>query len=213
VEVVPWGIDHERFAAAPTGADRGLRELGLDRPYLVYPANLWPHKNHARLVDAFAAVGEHDLELVLTGQTYGRLEALLERASRAGVGSRVRHLGYLDTELLPAVYRGARAMVFPSLYEGFGTPPLEAMTCGCPVACSMQGSLPEVCGDAALPLEPESVESIADAIEAICFDDELRDSLRTAGLARARQFSWGAAAVRHRAIYERVAATSLSRSR
>ena len=213
VGVVPWGIDHERFQAAPPRADGRLRDLGLDRPYLVYPANLWPHKNHARLVDAFAAVGERDLELVLTGQTYGRMKPLLEGASRAGVGERVRHLGYLDPELVPAVYREARGMVFPSLYEGFGWPPLEAMACGCPVASSTRGSLGEVCGDAALPIEPESVESIAHAIEAICFDDELRARLRTAGLARVQHFSWEAAATRHRAIYERVAATSLPRPR
>jgi glycosyltransferase involved in cell wall biosynthesis len=213
VEVVPWGIDHERFATAATRVERRLRELGLDRPYLVYPANLWPHKNHDRLIDALGAVGGRDLDLVLTGQTYGRLDPLLARASRAGVGEHVRHLGYLETELLPAVYRGARGMVFPSLYEGFGTPPLEAMACGCPVASSTRGSLGEVCGDAVLPIEPESIESIAAAIEAVCFDEELRARLRTQGLARARLFSWEAAAARHTAIYERVAATSPSRSR
>ena len=125
----------------------------------------------------------------------------------------MRHLGYLEPEALPAVYRAARAMAFPSLYEGFGTPPLEAMACGCPVASSTRGALAEVCGDAVLPFEPDSIESIAAAIEAVGFDDELRDRLRIAGLERAQGFSWEAAAARHTAIYARVAATSPSSSR
>jgi glycosyltransferase involved in cell wall biosynthesis len=208
VEVVPWGIDRERFSTASSAEDCLLGTLGLDRPYLVYPANLWPHKNHERLIDALAAVGHSELELVLTGRTYGRLEPLLARARRLGVGERVRHLGYLEPEALPAVYRAARAMTFPSLYEGFGTPPLEAMACGCPVASSTRGSLAEVCGDAVFALEPDSTESIAAAIEAVALDDELRNRLRAAGLERARRFTWEAAAARHTAIYARVAATS-----
>ena len=213
VEVVPWGIDRERFNTATSGEDGVLGKLGLDRPYVVYPANLWPHKNHERLIDALAAVRNRELQLVLTGRTYGRLEPLLAHARRSGVGQRVRHLGYLEPEALPAVYRAARAMTFPSLYEGFGTPPLEAMACGCPVASSTRGALAEVCGDAVLPFEPDSIESIAAALEAVGFDDELRDRLRIAGLERAQRFSWEAAAARHTAIYARVAATSPSSSR
>ncbi|MGH2745590.1 MAG: glycosyltransferase family 4 protein, partial [Thermoleophilaceae bacterium] len=208
VEVVPGGIDRERFRTAPSAEDELLGSLGLARPYIVYPANLWPHKNHERIIDALAAVGDRELDLVLTGRTYGRIGPLLTRARRSGVGERVHHLGYLKPEVLPAIYRAARAMVFPSLYEGFGAPPLEAMACGCPVTSSTRGSLAEVCGDAALALEPGSIESIAAAIEAIGFDDALRNRLRIAGLEQARRFSWEAAAARHTAIYERVAATS-----
>jgi glycosyltransferase involved in cell wall biosynthesis len=211
VEVVPLGIDHGRFSTARSVEDARLGALGIDRPYLVYPANIWPHKNHGRLIDALAAVNE--LELVLTGRTYGRLEPLLTRARRAGVAERVRHIGYVEPDVLPAVYRAARGMAFPSLYEGFGAPPLEAMACGCPVASSTRGSLAEVCGGAVLPLEPESTNSIATALEAIWFDDRLRNRLRAAGLERARRFTWQAAASQHTAIYERVVATSPSPSR
>ena len=207
VEPVRMGIDHDRFTPERGDADERLRaRLELPERYLVYPANLWPHKNHARLIDALAAARETDLQLVLTGRDYGRGEELRERARRAGVEHRVRHLGYLEAGELPALLRGATAMVFPSLYEGFGSPPLEAMACGCPVASSPRGSLAEAVGDAALIFDPDSPESIAHAIDRVVGDASLRADLRTAGLERARGFSWSAAAARHRSVYERAAA-------
>jgi len=103
--------------------------------------------------------------------------------------------------------------VFPSLYEGFGSPPLEAMACGCPVACSTRGSLAEAVGEAALPFEPDSTESITAAIDSVAGDTSLRERLRNDGLQRARGFSWGAAAARHRSIYDRAAATSAPSAR
>ena len=117
----------------------------------------------------------------------------------------MRHLGYIDQEQVPALYRAARAVVFPSLYEGFGTPPLEAMACGCPVASSTRASLAEICGDASMPFDPESVESIAEAIDTVVADEAVRDRLRAAGMARANLFSWEDAAARHLAVYRRVA--------
>jgi glycosyltransferase involved in cell wall biosynthesis len=206
VEVIPSGIDHDRFRPEPDATDSRLRaNLSLERPFVLYPANLWPHKNHERLVKAFARVPERDLELVLTGRTYGRLEPLTELARRNGVGDRVRHLGYVDPQQVPALYRAARAVVFPSLYEGFGGPPLEAMACGCPVAASARASLGEVCGDASIALEPESVDSIAQAIEQAACDEDVRARVRAAGLERASRFSWVEAAARHLALYGRVA--------
>jgi glycosyltransferase involved in cell wall biosynthesis len=207
VQTVHSGIDHHRFRpeSGPEDADQRAR-FGLRRPFVLYPANLWPHKNHERLVEAFARVSEPDLELVLIGQTYGRLEPLARIARRGGAGDRLRHLGYVDGDAVPALYRGARAVVFPSLYEGFGGPPLEAMACGCPVAASTRASLAEVCGDACVVLEPESVESIAAAIERVVGDESLRSRLRKAGVERARRFSWEAAARRHAEIYDRAAA-------
>lgn len=206
VEVIRSGIDHDRFRREPNAADSNLRAtLRLERPFLLYPANLWPHKNHERLVQAFARVPDRDLDLVLTGQTYGRLERLTRLARRAGVGERVRHLGYVAPEQVPALYRAARAMVFPSLYEGFGGPPLEAMACGCPVAASTRASLGEVCADASIALEPESIESIAEAIDKVVSDEGARARLRAAGVERAGRFSWEEAAARHSAVYRRVA--------
>jgi len=203
VEVVHLGIDQRLFTPDGTDALPGAPA----GPFVVYPANLWPHKNHARLIEALGRARESELSLVLTGQPYGRLEGLLERARRLGLRHRVRHLGHLSADAMPVLYRRARAMVFPSLYEGFGAPPLEAMACGCPVAASDRGSLPEVCGDAALPFDAESVEGIAESIDRVASDGPLRRRLRDAGLRRARSFTWGAAADRHRSIYARAAAT------
>ena len=200
---VLMGIDVDRFRPQPGPADATLAErLSLPERYVVYPANLWPHKNHDLLVDALAQVQDRDLHLVLTGQDYGRGDALRERARRMGVEGRVRHLGFLAADDVPALYRGASAMIFPSLYEGFGSPPLEAMACGCPVASSTRGSLAEVIGGAALTFDPESVEEIAASIARIAEDQELRSRLREAGLARASGFTWEAAARRHCELYE-----------
>lgn len=208
IEVAHLGIDPERFA--PDGDDdaAALEPLGLPEAFVVYPANLWPHKNHERLLDALARMGPDGPLLVLTGQDYGRLDELLGRARRLGVQDRVRHLGHVPAALLPPLYRSARAMVFPSLYEGFGTPPLEAMACGLPVAVSDRGSLPEVTGGAAVLFDPESAEDIADAVEKVTSDHELRSRLRAEGRQRAAGFTWSAAARRHRDIYGRLAATS-----
>lgn len=209
IEVVPLGIDRARFSDAPGPADAArLAELDLPDRFVVYPANLWPHKNHVRLVEGLAASGDRDLHVLLTGQTYGRLEPIMDRARALGVADRVRHLGYLDADLLPALYRSARAMVFPSLYEGFGTPPLEAMACGCPVAVSSAGSLPEICGTAALQFDPGSPEAIGSALERLPSDEPLRSRLRSAGLERAALYTWRAAAERHREIYARASATA-----
>lgn len=202
VECVYMGIDHERFVPGPVAGDADqLAELALPERFVVYPANLWPHKNHERLVDALAAVD--GLHLVLTGQDYGKLDALAERARRAGVEDRVHHLGFLEPEQVPALYRAARAMVFPSLYEGFGSPPLEAMACNCPVACSTRGSLAEVVGDAALTFDPESVAAIGAALRRVDADEGLRDELAERGRQRAARFTWGTAARRHLELYER----------
>ncbi len=207
VAVVHLGIDQELFTPEPDDDEALLEGLGLPDRFVVYPANMWPHKNHERLVEAFARVQADELALVLTGQPYGRLERVMERARRSGIAERVLHLGYLEPAAVPALYRRAEAMVFASLYEGFGTPPLEAMACGLPVASSERASLPEICGDAALLFDPGSADAIAGAIDRVTTDAELRASLRHAGLTRAASFSWAAAAARHTELYRRAAAT------
>ncbi len=184
VVAIPLGIDHERLT--PGSAPR--------EPFLLYPANPWPHKNHARLYEAFALARRErpELRLVLTGT--GHDAASLPE----GVESR----GRVSFDELIALYRSASALVFPSLYEGFGLPPLEAMACGCPAAVSDATSLPEVCGDAAELFDPLSPEDIARAITAV-LDDPAPYVER--GLARARQFSWEACARAHEDVYRRLA--------
>jgi glycosyltransferase involved in cell wall biosynthesis len=205
VEGISMGVDLTQFSPEPGERDDELRPAAR---YVMYPANLWPHKNHERLLEALARVSDRELSLVLTGQAYGRLDALMARAAELGVGDRVRHLGHVPFEALPALYRGAEAMVFPSLYEGFGSPPLEAMACGCPVASSPAASLREVCGDAALMFDPHDPDAIASAIDRLLSDASLRQGLRVAGLAHAPQWTWSRAADRHVALYRRLAGNS-----
>jgi glycosyltransferase involved in cell wall biosynthesis len=190
VEAIPLGVDHARFV--PDGpAARGLPER-----YVLYPANMWPHKNHERLLAAFDRLQDRDLRLVLTGQTYGR-ERLLDGHER------VLHRGHVAHGEMPALYRGALAVVFPSLFEGFGLPPLEAMACGTPVAASDRGAVAEVCGGAALAFDPEDVDAIAAAIERVTQDEPLRARLRAAGVERAAGFTWAKTAAAHVRAYER----------
>jgi glycosyltransferase involved in cell wall biosynthesis len=159
-------------------------------PFLLYPARPWPHKNHARLYEAFALLrrGRPELRLVLTGHgDFGRVPD----------GVEVR--GLVSRAELVDLYRRAAALVFPSLYEGFGQPPLEAMACGCPVAVSNAASLPEVCGDAARLFDPHDAEAIAAAVEDVLAAPE--DWSRR-GLAHARRFTWARSAERHERVYE-----------
>jgi glycosyltransferase involved in cell wall biosynthesis len=184
VRPIHLGIDHDRFR--PGDEPR--------QPFLLYPARPWPHKNHARLLEAFALLrrGRPELRLVLTG---GGTESL---PPAAGVDAR----GSVTQEELVSLYRRAACLVFPSLYEGFGQPPLEAMACGCPVACSDAASLPEVCGDAARFFDARSAEAIAEAVE-----DVLRDpaDYERRGLTRAAPFTWEATARAHDAVYREAA--------
>jgi glycosyltransferase involved in cell wall biosynthesis len=190
VEAIPLGVDHAIFNPHGPSSD------GLPERYVVYPANMWPHKNHERLLEGFAQLGDPELWLVLTGQTYGR-DALL------GGRERVLHLGHVPSADLAALYRGARALVFPSLFEGFGLPPLEAMACGAPVASSAVGALGEVVGDAALTFNPRDPEAIAGALRLIVSDEALRQRLRDAGIRHAARYTWARTATAHTAAYAR----------
>jgi glycosyltransferase involved in cell wall biosynthesis len=187
VRAIHLGIDHDVFT--PAEEPRGS--------FLLYPARGWPHKNHARLFEAFAALREKRPELELALTSY-------EGATPEGA----RALGHVSREELVGLYRNAAALVFPSLYEGFGQPPLEAMACGCPVACSNAGSLPEVVGDAARLFDPESVEEMTAAVAEVLDDPE---TWRARGLERAKEFTWEKTARAHDEVYaELVGAQALA---
>jgi glycosyltransferase involved in cell wall biosynthesis len=204
VVAIAYGVD-ARFTPEPTAADA---DLDLPEPYILYPAADWPHKNHERLVRAFAAAAPPGLALVLTGNR-GRRWARIQRvAGELGVGACVHHLGRVGDAAMPGLYRRARALVFPSLYEGWGLPPLEAMACGCPVASSTRAALAEACGDAALAFDPEDERSIGEALARVVEDDALRGDLRGRGLARAAGFTWERSAREHAAAYRHAAASS-----
>jgi len=180
VRVIYHGVDRQRFS--PDGRAR--------EPFLLYPANWWPHKNHERLLEAFRLVRRErpDLRLVLTGS--GHPHTLPD-----GVESR----GLVSDDELVELYRSAAALVFPSLYEGFGLPPLEALSCGCPVAVSRVAALPEVCGEAAVYFDPASAEDIARGAA------DVLERPPAGGAERAALFTWEEFAHRHDAVYRELA--------
>lgn len=175
--------------------------LGLEDPYVFFPAMMAPHKNHKTLLAAFARArrrlmdaGWGGLRLVLSGKVTSLQERLDAQAKSLGVSGAVRHLGFLDRQDLYDVLAGAQALVFPSRFEGFGLPPLEAMQCGTPVVASDAASLPEVVGDGGLLLDPSDAPAWADAIVHVCRDDALRADLVARGRAQVARFSWARAA-------------------
>jgi len=189
--VAQLGLDAARVRVVPQGLDHDVLHPGtVERePFVLYPARPWRHKNHARLYEAFALVRRErpELRLVLTGGgDFGTVPD--------GVDVR----GHVTQAELVSLMQRASALVFPSLYEGFGLPPLEAMACGCPVACSNGGALPETVGDAARLFDPHDPQAIADAVL-----DVLNGPVPWAerGLSRAEQFSWDETARLTDAVY------------
>jgi len=204
VRGVHVAVDRQRFRPEPGPRDEEVL-AGLDLPerYVFYPASFWPHKNHLALLEALGRLGDETLHLLLTGAPFARLGEIISAAERHGLAGRVHHLGIVSDDALPVIYRHAEAMLFPSMYEGFGMPPVEAMACGCPVASSLETSLREVCGDAAMPLEPRDPAQMADAIRAVLTDASLRDRLRSTGFAQAGKFTWPATADKHVEVFRR----------
>jgi glycosyltransferase involved in cell wall biosynthesis len=166
-----------------------LDRYGIPSPYALYVGTLQPRKNLARLIEAFARVPE-PCNLVLAGKKGWLYSDILRRAESLGIGHRVIFTGYVPDEDLPALLSGARLFVFPSLYEGFGLPVLEAMACGVPVVCSDASSLPEAAGDAALLIPPNDTEALAVAMNRVLADEELRRTLIARGMERVRLFTW-----------------------
>jgi glycosyltransferase involved in cell wall biosynthesis len=206
VAVAPYGVDTERFRPdGPADEDALIAALGISEPFVYYPASLWRHKNHELLVDALALLGEEAPLLVLTGSTFGRLEALERRAAERGVGQRLHHAGLVPAATVAALYRAARAVVVPSRYEGFGWPPLEAMACGTPVAATREASLAELCGDAALGLDPDDADGAADVLRTLLTDEARRAELVRRGHENVRRFTWEASAARHLELFAAVA--------
>lgn len=169
---------------------------GIGEHYLLYVGTVQPRKNLTRLIDAFATamrdrseMSQH-LQLVIAGKKGWLTETIERRAAAAGITDQVRFTGYVSDADLPALLSGARAFVFPSLYEGFGMPAIEAMACGTPVLTSTTSALPEVAGDAALLVDPHDTQAIAAALTRLATDAALRADLRARGLAHAAQFTW-----------------------
>ena len=198
--VVYGGFDRQRFYPREKGVVRKRYGLGN---YLLYLGDMRPYKNLERSLEAFARLNRTDISFVIGGKKDPQFYPSIEKkVDRLLLKDRVIFLGYVPEEDLPHLYSDAAAFVFPSLYEGFGLPPLEAMACGCPVVASNAASLPEVCGDAVRYVDPYDVESIAQGIHEVLTDEVMRQNLRAKGLERAKLFSWERAAKEHLKIFE-----------
>jgi glycosyltransferase involved in cell wall biosynthesis len=211
IDVIYNGID-EGFSTLPAEEDvaRVRERFQLDAPFILYAGNIKPHKNLERTIEAFELLRrsrEFDqVKFVIIGKDIAKYAALRHAVHRHKLHKYVRFFGFVPDQTLAILYRLAAVFVFPSLYEGFGLPPLEAMASGTPVITSNVSSLPEVVGDAALLVDPHHPEAIAEAMRRILTDSTLRADLRSRGLARARQFSWDRSIRRVREIYGEVLA-------
>lgn len=175
----------------------------LPERFVLSVGTLEPRKNLTGLLDAYSRVArESNVPLIVGGGKGWLYDAVFQRLEALGLRDRVHFAGYLEEEELPLWYAAATLFVFPSIYEGFGMPPLEAMSCGTPVVTSNSSSLPEVVGDAGLMVSPTDTDALADAILRLLNDDALRADLCQRGLQRARTFSWRTTAERTRAVYE-----------
>jgi glycosyltransferase involved in cell wall biosynthesis len=195
VQVVPNALDEALLEdPGPEDMERVKERYQIRGRFVLYAGNIKPHKNLERLVSAFGLLkgrpGHEDLKLLIIGDEVNRYGALRRGVERMGVRQDVRFFGFVPDRTLAALYRLASVFAFPSLYEGFGLPPLEAMACGTPVVTSCLSSLPEVVGDAAVLVDPYSVEEIADGLARVLGDARLRETLVQRGRARVKNFSW-----------------------
>ena len=211
-QTVIWnGIDQGRFNLEPTEpvADFLAGRAQQTAPYFLYLARLeHPAKNHVRLIEAFEIFARTNPDrtdhLIFGGADWHGAEQIHARIATSPFRDRIRSLGFVEDADLPLWYAGATAMVYPSLFEGFGLPPVEAMACGCPVIASPRGSLAEVVGDAARIVQPDDTKDIADALTELT-DQSNRDHWRTLGLKRAALFDWRESARQLTELYQRTA--------
>lgn len=207
LHVIPEGVD-TTFKPLPHTAARQaiLAHYGIKSPYLLYVGGINARKNIAGLFEAYARVRDQHpgVSLVVAGKRQWQTGEIDTTLRRFNLENDVVFTGYVADGDLPALYSAAEAFVFPSLYEGFGLPPLEAMACGTPVITSNTSSLPEVVGDAAITVDPYDVDALAAAITRVLSDAELRAELRARGLARAAQFTWERAARETLDVYRAV---------
>lgn len=200
IEVVYNAIDPRFLTGHATEADRVMlaERYQITYPFLLYAGRISPHKNVVRTIEAFAALkaelAKHaafpDLKLIIIGDELSKHPDLRRTVVRAGVQNDVRFLGFVPIDVLRIFYDLAKVFVFPSLYEGFGLPPLEAMAHGTPVLTSNTSSIPEVVGNAAVLVNPENLFEIMRALQCVLLDQSLREKLRHAGYVQVKKFSW-----------------------
>ncbi len=204
VVAIHHGIDHHRLHPGPDPTDGSvLADLpALPPRFALYPATLLPHKDHETLLRALARTEDRELGLVLTGhRDPGRWGTLRALAEKLGIKYRVHHLGRVPESALGPLMRRATMLAFPSRYEGFGLPVVEAMACGLPVVAARAAAVPEVAGDAALLVKPGDATALATSLDRLASDPTEADRLREAGLRHAEAFTWEACAAGHASAY------------
>jgi glycosyltransferase involved in cell wall biosynthesis len=206
VTVIPEAASNIYCVLGQAEIDSVLARHGIDFPYILYVGSVEARKNLPRLLEAYAKLREWSgqWKLVIIGARKWKSNPVFDTVRRLGLEPHVHFTGYVEESDLPALYNGASLFAFPSLYEGFGLPVLEAMACGTPVVTSNTSSLPEVAGDAALLIDPIDVEAIASAMRRVLEDHTLSTEMRAKGLARAREFTWERTARETIAVYERM---------
>ncbi|MBF0554266.1 MAG: glycosyltransferase family 4 protein [Nitrospirae bacterium] len=208
IRVIPQGVSDNFRVIKDTGLiENTLKRLHLPGEYILYVGKLEVRKNIATIIDAYSRLkkGAWDIPpLVLVGKPGVGFDLIQRKIESAKLGKAVYHLNYVAEEDLPAVYNGALLFVFPSFYEGFGFPPLEAMACGTPVICSNVSSLPEVVGDGGMLIPPNDVESLKNAMNEVLFNRDYASKLAEKGLKRASLFSWRQTAIKTINIYKEV---------
>jgi len=215
IEVVYNAIDERFLRGHASEADRQLlaERYLVTYPFLLYAGRISPHKNLVRIIEAFSALKAElekderfpDLKLIIIGDELSKHPDLRRTVIRSGVQNDVRFMGFIPIEMLRVFYDAAKIFVFPSLYEGFGLPPLEAMAHGTPVVTSNTSSLPEVVGNAAILVNPENVFEIMRALHRVLLDQAVRDKLKQRGYEQSNKFSWTASARQILNVYEQVA--------
>lgn len=212
VVAVHCGVDVRFTPTEDSRAVALLRErYNLPQEFVLYLGTIEPRKNLVRLIDAYTRLRERgvtDWPLVLAGGRGWGDEAILGRAARSGASESIRFVGFVPEEEIPLWYNAAALFVYPSEYEGFGLPVLEALACGTPSVASNSSSLPEVAGNAAVLVDPTDVEAIADGMQRVIEDPALRSHLATEGPLRARSFSWARMAEQTLGVYRSVLASS-----
>jgi glycosyltransferase involved in cell wall biosynthesis len=211
IDVIHNAID-ERFGEIPDADEivRVRERYQLDGRFVLYAGNIKPHKNLERLIEAFHTLRKgpfEDVKLLIIGDEISKYATLRRAVHKYKLHKHVRFFGFVPDKTLAILYRLAGVFVFPSLYEGFGLPPLEAMASGTPVITSNVSSLPEVVGEAALLIDPYDIDAIADAMRRVLSDQSLYADLRQRGLERVRHFSWERSVIRVREIYDEVLAS------
>ncbi len=208
VTATPLAAATEFRRLAEPEARRRIQRLDVKTPYLLAVSNLQPRKNLLRLVRAYAALvakGRCDHDLILVGQSAWKGQHIAEEVKRLRLQDRVKLTGYVSNEELCALYSLATAFAYPSTYEGFGLPILEAMSVGTPVITSRAASMPEVAGDAAILVDPYSESEIESALDSVVNDAALRCQLKQLGLSRSACFSWDRASQQTLDVYEKAA--------